>query len=649
MGSARPGAGPAGTLAACGRRVLRGELGALPPPGTWTFGRPPAPSPSSPSLRRSPRRVRLYREEEVPAAGGLLGTLESVNLHPEVLEVTCRRNITGMLLASSLTISAGASPSTSCGASARPCPRARPAGLGAAGPALWPLLEPLPVLSVLETRAAWTGRTCGAASRPRSPGGAAGAQEGGSKQARRLTCTPERAGAAEKWALTRKLGAAGLTRLDGRTRLPAPGRHRGGKETGKKKRLRPGQRRQAGLAAGAKSGTLLGLREPGLRPASCALLGEPAKGKKAWKVRMEDRAGAGTCELGTPSPGSPARSQPEAALGAPPPGLGTGGGGGVRRGVREPPSPDPGGWRGPGELRPLPESGGCGQRRGRTGDARGTAVQPPGSELPLGAAGERRRCPARRPPPPRHPSPEVTTRRSAVQGGARPLVGGPFQHPEPSRLVSPVPSSLPGPLGLTGSKCTRCRGSDFLNPQRQGCVEDGEVFRLEPASAVHTAGAAARASARKGGPLPPLTAALVLPCWPRGRLRPRLRGVSGPGAAQYDGGSREDPALKSVNPGRLSPGIPQVAAVGTRPRRARPRGVGFPARKAHRTGPNGDLLGDSGTYRLGAEPETQQQPEQLEDVPAQVARIPDMSRALTQLCSLVTDLEKTARGWAPTH
>ncbi|KAB1261331.1 Tripartite motif-containing protein 40 [Camelus dromedarius] len=64
---------------------------------------------------------------------------------------------------------------------------------------------------------------------------------------------------------------------------------------------------------------------------------------------------------------------------------------------------------------------------------------------------------------------------------------------------------------------------------------------------------------------------------------------------------------------------------------------------------------DCGTHRLEAELETQhqtrrqlealsqQQPDQLEDVPAEMSRIFDISRAIVQLSRLVTDLERMAR------
>lgn len=136
-------------------------------------------------------------------------------------------------------------------------------------------------------------------------------------------------------------------------------------------------------------------------------------------------------------------------------------------------------------------------------------------------------------------------------------------------------------------------GLGLPEPSRQGCVEtvrcSGSTRRALPLGRAPGREAPSRLSLRRW-------------LFPAGR-----GGGCGPGPAQGDAGSREDPALKSADPparrrpgsrgagwgagrpGRLSPGIPRAAAVGTRPRRARPRGVGFPAGKAHRTGANGDV------------------------------------------------------------
>ncbi|ELW47093.1 Tripartite motif-containing protein 40 [Tupaia chinensis] len=63
------------------------------------------------------------------------------------------------------------------------------------------------------------------------------------------------------------------------------------------------------------------------------------------------------------------------------------------------------------------------------------------------------------------------------------------------------------------------------------------------------------------------------------------------------------------------------------------------------------LLVDHGNHRLENQPQTEGQPDalprqqlaQLEDVPAVVARIGDISRAIARLSSLVTDLERMAK------
>lgn len=154
------------------------------------------------------------------------------------------------------------------------------------------------------------------------------------------------------------------------------------------RQLRPSRRERIAGRRGQEGGGITlgrrtcGRRETGARKREEGV--EGADGRPSPRARdprgrrgrpLEAGLGREPASWGRPPQGAPP--------GAPPPGLGTGGEGGPQGRPRAAVSR-------PGELRPLPESGGCGQRRGRTGEARGPAVQPPGSELPPGAAGQRR-------------------------------------------------------------------------------------------------------------------------------------------------------------------------------------------------------------------------------------------------------------------
>lgn len=97
-------------------------------------------------------------------------------------------------------------------------------------------------------------------------------------------------------------------------------------------------------------------------------------------------------------------------------------------------------------------SGGRGMRRGRTREALGPVVQYPASELQPGGAL----------PSQSRPSPSLTSvPKFITDGGSSPLVGGSFQRPELTCLLSSVPSPFPG---IPDSHMEHdIWGSDFLN------------------------------------------------------------------------------------------------------------------------------------------------------------------------------------------